>query len=90
MLIPANIGLGRGHYNSHTHAVAHYPAGGHEAGDVADSGGVIHIGEGGPARLSNQIRYVTIEDFFDVWRMGIGTVEQTSTPSFLGIGIMSS
>lgn len=72
--IPANIGLGTGHYNPHTHAVTHDSSAGHTADEETDSGGIIHIGEGGPAGLSGQVRYVTLEDFFDVWREAEGTV----------------
>ena len=64
VFIPANIGLGDGHYNPHTHS----------EDDTFDSQGVLHIGEGGPAGLSGEFRYVTLEDFFDVWReVGSGT-----------------
>ena len=53
--IPANIGLSAtGHSNPHTHD--------------GDPLGTLHMGEGGPAGLSNQIRLVTLDDFFDVWR----------------------
>lgn len=55
--IPANIGLGDGHFNPHTHA-----------SDDGQSHGELHIGEGGPAGLSGVIRYVKLDDFFDVWR----------------------
>ena len=58
VFIPTNIGLVNGHYNPHTHS---------DDGTL-DSKGVLHIGEGGPAGLSGHLRYVKLEDFFDVWR----------------------
>lgn len=55
--IPASIGLGDGHFNPHTHE-----------SDDGSSNGILHIGEGGAAGLSSDVRYVTLDDFFDVWR----------------------
>ncbi|HND54486.1 MAG TPA: peptidylprolyl isomerase, partial [Pirellulaceae bacterium] len=50
--IPANIGLGTAEYSPHTH----------------DATGKLHVGEGLPAGIDRQNRYVTLKDFFDVWR----------------------
>lgn len=51
--IPSDIGLSvSGHFNPHTH----------------DTTGTLHIGEGGPAGLGNELRLITLDDFFDVWR----------------------
>ncbi len=80
--IPANIGLGQRHYNPHTHSITRDPDAGHTADESIDSGGIIHIGEGGPAGLSDEFRYVTLEDFFDVWREGEGTVETNTDALF--------
>lgn len=53
--IPAGIGLttSAGEFSPHTH----------------DDTGTLHIGEGLPAGVSHQNRYVTLKDFFDVWRL---------------------
>ncbi|MFM7842987.1 MAG: Ig-like domain-containing protein [Planctomycetota bacterium] len=51
--IPANIGLETSkEYSPHTH----------------DTSGKLHIGEGLGAGLDGGARYVTLKDFFDVWR----------------------
>jgi cyclophilin family peptidyl-prolyl cis-trans isomerase len=53
VVIPKNLGLtSTQHFNPHTH----------------DYTGTLHIGEGGPAGLSSEIRLLTLDDFFDVWR----------------------
>ena len=88
IMIPANIGLGSGHYNPHTHAVSREPNAGHSVDDASDSGGIIHIGEGGPAGLSDDTRYVTLEDFFDVWREAEGTVITNVDATFASDEIM--
>ncbi|MFO0902620.1 MAG: tandem-95 repeat protein [Pirellulales bacterium] len=51
--IPSNIGItSTGDYSPHTH----------------DATGKLHIGEGLGAGLDQAARYVTLKDFFDVWR----------------------
>lgn len=51
--IPANIGLSTtAEFSPHTH----------------DATGKLHIGEGLPAGIDQTQRYVTLKDFFDVWR----------------------
>ena len=53
VVIPANIGLETSkEYSPHTH----------------DTAGKLHIGEGLGAGLDGGNRYVTLKDFFDVWR----------------------
>ena len=53
VVIPPEIGLtSTQHFNPHTH----------------DFTGTLHIGEGGPAGLGTDVRLVTLDDFFDVWR----------------------
>ncbi len=75
--IPANIGLGDGHFNPHTHA-----------SDDGNSNGILHIGEGGAAGLSNDVRYVTLDDFFDVWREAGGAAGNNPDAFFSQTEIM--
>ncbi|MCA9212800.1 MAG: hypothetical protein KDB27_07040 [Planctomycetales bacterium] len=82
VFIPANIGLGDGHYNPHTHAVTHDPSEGHVADEENVSDGILHIGEGGPAGISGQFRYVTLDDFFDVWRVAGSATDGKNADAF--------
>jgi cyclophilin family peptidyl-prolyl cis-trans isomerase len=51
--IPSDIGLKTGEsFSPHTH----------------DKTGKLHIGEGLNAGINKEVRYVTLKDFFDVWR----------------------
>ncbi|MFO0868679.1 MAG: tandem-95 repeat protein [Pirellulales bacterium] len=51
--IPANVGItSTQHYSPHTH----------------DATGKLHVGEGLNAGIDQTFRYVTLKDFFDVWR----------------------
>jgi len=54
VLIPTDIGLTNndGEFSPHTH----------------DTTGKLHVGEGLPAGIDRTERYVTLKDFFDVWR----------------------
>lgn len=71
--IPANVGLSAtGHFNPHTH----------------DDTGELHIGEGGPAGLGNTIRFLTLEDFFDVWREQAGLAGNRPDAAFSSTQIM--
>ena len=72
--VPAGIGLSEsGHFNPHTH----------------DEAGELHIGEGGPAGLGTQLRYVTLGDFFDVWRERGGSAGSNRDSYFSPAQIMN-
>ncbi|MEY4179864.1 MAG: hypothetical protein RLY70_3438 [Planctomycetota bacterium] len=64
--IPSDIGLKTGEsFSPHTH----------------DTTGKLHIGEGLNAGINKEVRYVTLKDFFDVWRtVGVnGTTNPNAT-----------
>ena len=77
VVIPTDIGLSvpghsSGHFNPHTH----------------DTNGVLHIGEGGPAGLTSEVRLVRLGDFFDVWREKGGLAGNNANSRFNSTHIM--